>query len=1208
MGERHEEELAIAVAEGIVSRGDAAAVADEACRRQISPLVLLVEKGRLSPDSLRSLLAVRTAEPRSGSPPSISSTDPGPVPPVGRDPSPAFPVRGWGRYTCPRFLGQGGMGTVFAALDPRLRREVAIKFVRGDNPEHAQRLIREARAQARVRHACVCEIHEVGEVEGRVYIAMQYIAGASLAQLSGELTVEQAAMLVRGAADGLHEAHRVGIIHRDVKPSNILVERTEGGELKPYVVDFGLARAAYDDGAMLSDVIVGTPRYMAPEQAAGATANLDRRADVYGLGATLYHLLTGEPPNQGDSPAAVLANLATADPRPPRAIRPDIATDLEAIVLKCLDKDRTSRYDSARALADDLGRFLDGAPVIARPVGTWSRLRRRLARHRRLAGAGAAAMLVLVATIAWAIETRAEASSRERLARRFTEMVERVEAMARYSALSPLHDVRPDRAAMRARMAELEGEIRRAGSIALGPGHFALGRGYLALDDDDHARAELDAAWQAGYREPRVAYALALALGHLYQQALRATERIEDKERRAEQQREIARQLREPALAYLEASRGTDVPSPSFVAALMAYYRGSPDEALRQLDAVKDSWPWFYEPAKLRGDILLARASSLRHRGEFDDARKAFDAARAAYAMAAGIGESVPSLYEARGELEFEEMAMELYGKGAVMPCFERAVAATDSALRVLPDGYSALVLGARARRVLAEHEANRGSNTEDLLARAVADTRRAIEVSPVRVEARLELARALRQWGQARTNQGQDPSEQLRAAAETSAAVAPGDRDAAYHGNLGQIYMIWATYQDQRGQDARANRSKAIDAYSRALQIDGAQHDVWTNLATTYFQRASRPDAQDPDGDLTRAMGALVKARAINPRHLVTAFSQGQIYELMAARASARGGDPRPDLARALAALEGGIALNPAIPELHNAHGNVWMDQARDAWSRGAPPESLLEEAQRSFEHAIAVAPGQGYGYNNLGEVFLQRAVFQRALGQDVRANLHAAVRWVQQAIDRSPDQPAFWANVGMAYAIEGAYLLTHEQDPEARLALAAAAIRKALALDPKDPQARLALAETQGLHARLLARQGRARTDELQQVARVYQAAIDVAPEPALPQIALGQFCRAWAADPPRTGGTVDLAIERGLEIVNAVLGTHVRLPDALVLRARLQLLRARRAGDETARREHVVRASEDFTAAQAIHPALANAWTDEVALAAKLAGRAH
>src|SRR5262249_10589578 len=155
---------------------------------------------------------------------------------------------------------------------------------------------------------------------------------------------------------------------------------------------------------------------------------------------------------------------------PLRAIDPNIPIDLEAIVLKCLEKERSARYDSARALADDLGRFLNGEPVVARPADAWYRLRKRMAKHRRLGAAGAAALVVLGVAIGWAIKTRLDSGERVRLERAFTEQVEQIEAIARYSALSPLHDIRGDRARITTRMAKLGADIREAGDIAAGPG------------------------------------------------------------------------------------------------------------------------------------------------------------------------------------------------------------------------------------------------------------------------------------------------------------------------------------------------------------------------------------------------------------------------------------------------------------------------------------------------------------------------------------------------------------------------------------------------------------------------------------------------------------------------------------------------------------------------------------------------------------------
>ncbi|MFP2906939.1 serine/threonine-protein kinase, partial [Pyxidicoccus sp. 3LFB2] len=569
MSERYEAELRHALAEGVVSRDEVGPLRAEAARLGIGPLELLRAQGRLSEESLLSLRrdavadtpmrpVVGTANPRSDDtlppgapavPPPPAPSDRGPDAVPGAPPrpeEPAFPLPGWERYQPMRFLGQGGMGRVFLAWDPRLRRHVALKFVRDDDAELARRFVSEARAQARVDHERVCRVYEVGEVEGRVYIAMQYVDGQPLNALVDTLTVEQKALLLREASEGVHAAHRAGLVHRDIKPSNVLVERTPDGGLRPYVMDFGLARD-WKEGVTATGTVLGTPHYMSPEQARGEVARLDRRADVYSLGATLYALLTGQSPIPGANGLEVLSNIATAEPRPPRSVDRDIPADLEAITLKCLEKDRSSRYGSARELAEDLGRFLDGEPVLAR-TGPGYRARKWLRKHRRSVAVVSVALLAVSLALGQAVLSRREVSQRETLARRFTEGVERIEAQARYSGTAPLHDTSADREALRSRMRDLESAMRDAGPLAEGPGHYALGRGFLALGDEARAREHLETAWAQGYQEPRVAYALALVLGHLYQAQRLEAERLRDAARREARLREAEARYRDPAL------------------------------------------------------------------------------------------------------------------------------------------------------------------------------------------------------------------------------------------------------------------------------------------------------------------------------------------------------------------------------------------------------------------------------------------------------------------------------------------------------------------------------------------------------------------------------------------------------------------------------------------------------------------------------------
>lgn len=1201
MAEDSEAVLQVALTEGIVSREEANALREEARRLDRSPVALLVERGRISEDTFASLRAA--AARRVDDPDEAAHVG---AAPGGQDASseaPDFPIPAWDRYQPVRFLGQGGMGRVFLARDPRLHRDVALKFVRGDDPELTRRFIFEARAQARVNHERVCKVYEVGEAFGRVYIAMQYVDGRPLGALVDELTLEQKATVIRAAAEGAHEAHRAGILHRDIKPSNIMVERAEDGSLRPYVMDFGLARS-FQEGVTATGDVLGTPHYMAPEQARGEVGTLDRRADVYSLGATLYSLLLGQPPIPGENGLEVLNNIAVVEPRPPRAINRDIPVDLEAIVLKCLEKDRSARYDSARALAEDLERFLSGEPVEARSAGVWYRLRKRARKHRRLVTVVSIATLLVVIALGWGIQARREVAERERLARRFTETVERVESMARYWALSPRHDIRGDKLAIRAKMAELAGEIRGAGPLAAGPGEYALGRGYLALDDEDKAREHLESAWQRGFREPRVAYALALVVGHLYQKQLLEAERIRSDEQREARKRDIERRYRDPALAYLKQSEGAEVPSAEYVAALIAFYENRLDEALGHLDAIGGGLPWFYEAPALRGDILLARAQQHRMKGERDLALGDFESGRRAYAAASAVGESVPAVYEAMGELEYGALVMELYGQGDVSPPFTRGVEATGRALAVLPDHYASLVLEARLHRSLAEHRSNKGGNVDDLLTRAVADAERALALAPARPEARLELARAHRQWGEYRQSRSQDPGEQLRKAIAISEGIAPGDRDYDFHVHLGLIYKVWADYQDRVSVDSQVFRGKAIDAYREAIQRNDRFSDVWINLGINYFMRASQPRAGDPEGDLGQAITALDKARALSPKHIVPYFYEGQIHEQRGLRQRAHGGDARPELATALARYQEGSAINPSLPHLHNGAGGILIDQAREAWDRGGDPDPLLAEARKAFEQAITVAPEQSFGYHNVGEALVQRAGYQRARGEDPSATASEAIVAIQKAIDRAPDDASPWANLGTVHAIVAAYELDQGHDPRPRLLLASAAIEKALAKNPGDAQSQRWLGETRGMRARYESPKEPAGEADFEAAAQAFEKAISLAPDDPDPQVAFGHLCRAWASWQKSTGHDPGPSLRRGLDLAKRVLATRPALAEALILHGSLLLAQAAvtTLPDEQARQAG--QALLDFSKALAANPNLERVWRSQAGLAQRLA----
>ncbi len=317
----------------------------------------------------------------------------------------------FGDYTIVREIGRGGMGIVYEALHRVRVCQVALKVIPQAatlDPRQLVRFRNEAQAASRLHHPHIVPVHEVGFARGVHFYTMQFIAGLSLAQRIQQQRMlqngksqdmRQVAQLMQQAASALDHAHQIGIIHRDVKPANLLVD--EHGQL--WVTDFGLASVQGREGLTAAGDLLGTLRYMSPEQASARRAVVDHRTDIYALGVTLYELLTLEPALVGRDRPEMLANLTLGEPRPPRRLNSQIPVDLETITLKAMASEVEGRYSTAAAMADDLGCFLAGQPIHARRPGLIARAGKWARRHRSLAaGIG---LFVLAAAVGLAIST-----------------------------------------------------------------------------------------------------------------------------------------------------------------------------------------------------------------------------------------------------------------------------------------------------------------------------------------------------------------------------------------------------------------------------------------------------------------------------------------------------------------------------------------------------------------------------------------------------------------------------------------------------------------------------------------------------------------------------------------------------------------------------------------------------------------------------------
>jgi len=332
--------------------------------------------------------------------------------------------RKFGKYIVQEEIARGGMGVVYKARHKSLGKTVALKALlhaHEASKDEVDRFFAEAKSVARLRHPHIVPVHDVGVSQGLLYFTMDFIEGTTLFDLIERRTLSPRSLagILALCARALHYAHGQGIIHRDVKPQNILL----GRDNEPYLTDFGLAKDVEGDrGSSASGPIIGTLEYMSPEQAAGGT-RVDFRADVWGIGAVLYKGLTGRPVFSGKTVLKVLQKIQSQDPRPPSRLRSGVPRDLETICLKCLEKDPGRRYGSAEEVAEDLERFLRGDPILARPIGVVETAVRKLRRHRWTAAGVLAALLAvggvyLYVTATKRAEVRAERQRLKELSRR----------------------------------------------------------------------------------------------------------------------------------------------------------------------------------------------------------------------------------------------------------------------------------------------------------------------------------------------------------------------------------------------------------------------------------------------------------------------------------------------------------------------------------------------------------------------------------------------------------------------------------------------------------------------------------------------------------------------------------------------------------------------------------------------------------------------
>lgn len=1003
--------LGFALARGLVSGESLDGILADGVHDAKEILAILESRGDLDAEDLAILESLaRTddaAAPPSGPPSWISGEISGSGTPLnpGRDDlsdgsgrrvlqTQSLPA--WKQYRDLHFIGEGGMGRIFKAFDPSLKRTVALKFLRRDDPALVMRFVLEAQHQARVDHPNIAKVFEVGEWNGQSFIAMQFIKGESLELLAPTLSWSEHARVMEVVAEAIHGAHRQGLIHRDLKPANILVER-DGERLKPTVLDFGLARGAEASGLTLQGLVIGTTHYMAPEQARGEHEKVDRRTDVYGLGATLHKLLTGRPPFAGVEGLEGLRRAAEEELPPLRRLVPELPEELELITTKCLEKDPERRYQSALAVAEDLRRWREGEPIHAKRPTLRYRGEKWARKHRSLVWVAALALVGVLAMGGLALKERVQASRQARFAQHFAQEAERVEAMLRYIRLSPAHDIEPEMAQVEQRVQALEADMRRGGRLALGPGQFALGRADLALDHPEEAEDHFRDARKAGFQDADLDLFQARARVRLYQRDLSRVRQLSEPRAREEKRQALEKQFRKEVLPLLERRSGLGLEPSPYQQGLIALVEGRTEVARSLGRQVHQSSPWFYEAQMLVADAYLADALQKTSLREGLD-----DLAQAGQALERCLAPSDPGLLRRRARLLVQSLSWEadlgeapFLGTKALRDLMRQWRALQPTAAEPLLFVTRAEILDLAWRRM-------HGGVPLELAQRGVSLARETLARNPDNPEAQGLLSRMLTLHSTSQTVLGAPAARPMLEEALTlglSALEADPYQAGLVFGIGSTASYLCAVLRDLGLPVAEwvglPSRLEALQQRHPELkEVNEALATILVDLAET-----QRVNGEDPTAMAERAIHAAQRDQALRPDNYQGYRQEGNAQLVLAWHQLYQGLDPRPRTRAASEAIAKAQQINPrSALDFVNAPIAYWIEAAFLLRS-GKDPAPVLRQARSALR--ASKSRDSVYWYNDYldAELMLVEAEWRLAQGEVIDAWLARVLPLLRQA-----------------------------------------------------------------------------------------------------------------------------------------------------------------------------------------------------------------
>ncbi|MFH1227619.1 MAG: tetratricopeptide repeat protein [Planctomycetota bacterium] len=839
----------------------------------------------------------------------------------------------FGKYSIERKLGQGGMGAVYLALDPALNRRVALKVITSNDAELLERFQREASAVAKLKHPNIVQVYEAGVINKQHYFTMDFIEGAGLDKLIASKqkpNAQNIARIIYQVASALHYAHSQKIIHRDIKPANILVDN----QGKAYIADFGLVKqlTGLDRSLTMTGTTVGTPDYMPPEQAMGRKDEIDPRSDIFSLGATLYHCITGRVPFIGKEIYEVLSKVINDEPPAPSTIMRMIPKDLETICLKCLNKDKAKRYQTAGALAQDLKRYLEGGSIIAKRTSSISKLWIKATKNKIAGLATAGAIVVVIAVVIGLMVSSAgkkkEIDSYRAEAEKAFESKSYDEAKTwcdKVLALSPGDEkmqslLKKSEKIIKAQEDKKQQEDKQAKEAAA--------KAQKAVDLRAEAKAILDRAAGAPTPDQKIklaqdALAIDPTFGDAYQAIGYAYKEKMESGLAGNQSSDKYRELIDKAYGcFTKAIETTPTLAYSYYerAQIKKQIYNKLEEAIPDFKKVLE-----YDPKS--HIAYFARAIIEEDKKQYDDAIKS-------YTKAIELYPEYDMAYNNRGVIYKDKKEM------------DKAFADYDKAIELNPKFYEAY----NNRGLMYQ---KRGD-----IDKALADYNRAMELKPDSSEVYYNRGYAY-----------QIMEEFDKAIADYTKATGLDPRNAPAYSNRGTIYQkrgaidkAFADYNkaielnpdyaepyQNRGDvyQARGEFDKAIAEYDKAARIGPKYAQLYTNRGAAYAAK----------GELDKAFADYNEALRLDPKHAMAYNNRGFMY-------STKG-----ELDKAIADYTQAIRLDPKLLLAYLNRGAAYINREE------------LDKAIPDLTEAIRIDPGNITAYQNRGLVYYRKKEFSKTI-----------------------------------------------------------------------------------------------------------------------------------------------------------------------------------------------------------------------------------